>query len=314
MAVDLAPGTAGKWGQVIIMGRDYDCKFVIARSWGHFLAAVADDFAAGDFKLEDGEPIEGRGNGGKVFVDEETGELRFREFWDRQPGVDVPYLEVLRWRCERKYGKRPPIRRPASLNGKSPLKINSNIGPPSRSFSGASDSPYGSPTSVSSDQGFQSRDFATGREEQRGRSPNRFSQGKAPHVSSPLAQHHTSAPLDRVAEEPTSAPHKLNLKTNIPASAANDNLVSVDSTRASGELKRGPLAERMGENESEPIPAGKMGNFGADGLLATPISTVPPKRVGEDEPEAVTNDSKAELVKNEEGKAEAGDEMKTVAI
>ncbi|KAF2093948.1 cell wall assembly and cell proliferation coordinating protein, partial [Rhizodiscina lignyota] len=193
IAVDLAPGSAGRWGQIIVFGRDYDCKFVVARSWAHFLAAVADDFSAGDFKLEDGEPLEGRGNGGKVYVDEETGELRFREFWDRQPGVDVPYMEVLRWRCERKYGRRlqprkgpPPVANGAP--GKGGLRINPNVGaPPPRAFGSQHDSPYSSPTaSVSSDQDFP----------QRGRSPSRFSQaqGKQPLVSSPLA---------RVAEEPT---------------------------------------------------------------------------------------------------------------
>jgi cell wall assembly regulator SMI1 len=33
IAIDLAPGPTGKWGQVILMGRDYDCKYVISRSW-----------------------------------------------------------------------------------------------------------------------------------------------------------------------------------------------------------------------------------------------------------------------------------------
>lgn len=391
LAVDLAPGPAGKWGQVIIMGRDYDCKFVVSRSWAHFLAAVADDFGAGDFALEDGEGVEGRGNGGKVYVNEDTGELRFREFWDRQPGVDVPYLEVLRWRCERKHGRRPPIRRPMSMssahrdsngssnsvNGRSGLKVNSNAagsgsgsgngGPPSRSFDSANNSPYGSPTSTSSEQVFTSRDFAAGGE-QRGRSPNRFSggpsssgQGKAPHVSSPLAQHHTSAPLDRVAEEPHtsstaaapssrpgsgSAPQKLALRTDIIAAKDKDNLVSVDSARASGEFKRAssggvpPLGERSAASENEQAGAGasannsngnaisdasadsnvvaganangsamaNKGQLGADGLLATPVVGVPPKRFGENEPPL------GGAVSGPNGADEEEGEMKTVAI
>ncbi len=62
LAVDLAPGPTGKWGQVILFGRDYDCKYVVARSWSAFLATVADDL-----------------NSGKWFVDEDTNELKLRE-------------------------------------------------------------------------------------------------------------------------------------------------------------------------------------------------------------------------------------------
>ena len=46
IAVDLAPGPMGKWGQIILFGRDYDCKYVIARSWSHFLSVVADDLTS----------------------------------------------------------------------------------------------------------------------------------------------------------------------------------------------------------------------------------------------------------------------------
>jgi cell wall assembly regulator SMI1 len=38
LATDLAPGPNGTWGQIIIFGRDYDCKYVVARSWGALLA------------------------------------------------------------------------------------------------------------------------------------------------------------------------------------------------------------------------------------------------------------------------------------
>ncbi|ODV60296.1 cell wall assembly and cell proliferation coordinating protein [Ascoidea rubescens DSM 1968] len=43
IAVDLSPGPKGKWGQVIIFGRDFDIKFVIAPTWGDFLLTFAKD-------------------------------------------------------------------------------------------------------------------------------------------------------------------------------------------------------------------------------------------------------------------------------
>lgn len=120
LAVDLAPGPVGKWGQIIIFGRDYDCKYVVARSWSAFLATVADDMS-----------------GEKVFVEEETGDLKLKEF--KTTNVEPAYLDILRWRMDQKYGRKGPRRRPIST-------------PPN----GRSGSPYGSPT------------------EERGRSPQRF--------------------------------------------------------------------------------------------------------------------------------------------
>ncbi|PGH23206.1 hypothetical protein AJ80_02736 [Polytolypa hystricis UAMH7299] len=179
LAVDLAPGPAGKWGQVIIFGRDYDCKYVVARSWAAFLAIVADDIRSP-----------------KVFVDEETNELKLRAF--RNTDVEPPYLEVLRWRVDQKYGRRPPRRKPA--NG---LGLNTNI----NGKASARDSPYGSPTpSV----------------EERGRSPHRFpSRGPNP---SPKTTFGVSSPLARVTEE-TPSPTTGNTTTDIL-----QELVSTSST------------------------------------------------------------------------------------
>jgi cell wall assembly regulator SMI1 len=157
LAIDLAPGPAGKWGQIIIFGRDYDCKYVVARSWAAFLATFADDLCSG-----------------KVIVDEETNELRLKEF--KSQNVDPPYLEILRWRTDQKYGRRPPRRR-----GPNGLGVNASGNRNSK------DSPYGSPT----------------RAEERGRSPNRFpNRGPA---QSPKTQFGMSSPLARVTEE-TSSP------------------------------------------------------------------------------------------------------------
>ena len=107
LAVDLAPGPAGKWGQVILFGRDYDCKYVVARSWAALLAMLADDICSG-----------------KVQIDEETNEMRLNAFRNASP----PYFEILRWRSDQKFGRRQPRRRhhPQSNSSKQ--------------------SPYGSPT------------------------------------------------------------------------------------------------------------------------------------------------------------------------
>ncbi|RPB00110.1 cell wall assembly and cell proliferation coordinating protein [Choiromyces venosus 120613-1] len=87
IAVDLAPGPNGTWGQVILFGRDYDTKFVVAKSWAHFLAMVADDLASPHW-----------------WVDEETQELKLKD--PRAPRSEPPYMEILRVRNERKYGRR----------------------------------------------------------------------------------------------------------------------------------------------------------------------------------------------------------------
>ncbi|EXJ72278.1 uncharacterized protein A1O5_04782 [Cladophialophora psammophila CBS 110553] len=150
IAIDLAPGPMGGWGQVILFGRDYDCKYVVARSWAHFLATVADDLSTE-----------------KVFVDEDTGELKLKEF--KTETVEPAYMDILRWRADQKYGRRGPKRRsqPAGLN-------NSSVAQNGRH------SPYNSPVVG----------------EDRGRSPHRFSRGP---TGSP--RHTVSSPLARVQEE-----------------------------------------------------------------------------------------------------------------
>jgi cell wall assembly regulator SMI1 len=186
LAVDLAPGPAGKWGQVILFGRDYDCKYVVARSWSALLATVADDM-----------------NSGKWFVDEETNELKLRQF--KTSKVEPGYLDILRWRADQKYGRREARRRSgAPLNG---------TGSPTGS-------PYASP----------SAQIVT---EPRGRSMQRFS-GASP-VSSPNRPNYgTSSPLARVNEE-ISSPLKVHTNFN---PTPNGKLVEIATPRASDEEKR----------------------------------------------------------------------------
>lgn len=192
IAVDLAPGPAGKWGQIIIIGRDYDCKFVIARSWAAFLATVADDLSTN-----------------KVFVNEDTNELKLREF--KQQGVEPAYLDILRWRADQKYGRKMQRRKSGPNNA---LHINANVaGNVNRG------SPYSSPTAADVD---------------RGRSPQRFP-AKTLSASSPRAN--VSSPLARVAEE---APSAIKMHRNLgPSKEAiiEEKLVATETPRESEDLE-----------------------------------------------------------------------------
>ncbi|EEH23344.2 hypothetical protein PABG_05555 [Paracoccidioides brasiliensis Pb03] len=182
IAIDLAPGPSGKWGQVILFGRDYDCKYVVARSWAAFLAIVAEDLCSP-----------------KSFVDEDSGELKLKQF--KQPGVEPPYLEILRWRTDQKYGRKPPRRKPT--NG---LGVNTSV-------NGNRDSPYGTPT-VNGDE--------------RGRSPHRFP-SRGPNAS-PKTTFGVSSPLARVAEETTSpdVSDPSNDKVDGPSSSNSDTSKKLD--------------------------------------------------------------------------------------
>lgn len=211
IAVDLAPGPAGKWGQVIIFGRDYDCKYVVARSWAAFIATLADDLTSPH-----------------VFVDEENGELKLKQF--KRQNVEPPYLEILRWRTDQKYGRKLPKRR--SVNG---LGLNTNVnGKANR------DSPYGSPTTLST--------------EERGRSPNRFP-SRGPNAS-PRAAVGVSSPLARVTEETSSPVSSRKVKaelSNLNNSKQVGDLVDISSpTQAASveSISADTKSDTKAENES----------------------------------------------------------------
>jgi len=201
LAVDLAPGPTGKWGQVILFGRDYDCKYVVARSWAAFLATVADDL-----------------NSGKWFVDEETNELKLREFKSRT--VEPGYLDILRWRMDQKYGRKGGRR-------KSTPPVNAHPG------GSPTTSPYASPTAE------------TG--EPRGRSMQRFS-GASPVASPNRPNYVKPSPLARVTEE--TAPIKVNTE---PAPAPK--LVEVDSPRPPEPEEPKPKQNKALESLLEPVAA-----------------------------------------------------------
>ena len=116
IAVDLSPGPRGTWGQVILFGRECETKYVVARSWASFLAAVADDFEAGEarFDTDDGFRESFRG-----------GELRIRPC---QGCRDDSFIEVLKGRVrlrEREVRRRRELhaKRMAEKKDKSPVDL-----------------------------------------------------------------------------------------------------------------------------------------------------------------------------------------------
>jgi cell wall assembly regulator SMI1 len=148
IAVDLCPGPRGTWGQIILFGRDCDTKYVVARSWASFLAAIAEDFEGGEARFESD------GN----FLEDSRGELRIRKC---QGARDDTFLEVLKGRVrlrEREIRRRREtmMQKANAVNGgkdgKSPtvdLMANSPIlagdGIPSPNLPRNSDSVAGSP-------------------------------------------------------------------------------------------------------------------------------------------------------------------------
>ena len=227
IAVDLAPGPMGKWGQVIIFGRDFDCKYVIARSWAAFLAVVADDM-----------------NSEKVFVDEETGELKLREF--KTQTVEPAYIDILRWRSDQKYGPR------MKKKGPNPPGLNTAV-------KSGRDSPYNSP-SLANDE--------------RGRSPQRFST-RAP-TGSPKGQHGVGSPLARVNEEmPAPVPVRAGgdivkdfATMEVNTSTRPSKLVDVATPSIGNEEKKpmlSPTQEKEDNKENEADMAG-LGVAGVDGM------------------------------------------------
>lgn len=144
IAVDLSPGPRGTWGQVILFGRECETKYVVARSWASFLAAVADDFEAGEarFDTDDGFRESFRG-----------GELRIRPC---QGCRDDSFFEVLKGRVrlrERQVRRRrethaqkmaeKKIKSPVDLIAHSPRMTGDGF--PSPNLPRKSDSVAGSP-------------------------------------------------------------------------------------------------------------------------------------------------------------------------
>ncbi|KAG2733931.1 hypothetical protein G9P44_003456 [Scheffersomyces stipitis] len=95
VGIDLSPGATGKWGQVILFGRDFDFKFRIADNFGDFLLIFANDLEIGNWELK----RDRKNNYGDLFIGNE-GEL---VYVDKTTKLEIPYLEVLRRRAIEKW-------------------------------------------------------------------------------------------------------------------------------------------------------------------------------------------------------------------
>lgn len=203
LAIDLAPGPKGHWGQVILFGRDYDTKYVVARSWAHFLGVVADDLSSG-----------------RWFVDEDSNELKLREF--KQARVEPAYFDILRWRMDQKHG-RTAAKRKSMAPGASSLS--------------APTSPYAHPTTEPNG-------------DHRGRSMQR------PTIISPIPSpirpgYGKPSPLARVAEEARAS--------SPTAGKAGENLIEVNTPRQSNEEDKDatPRLAALANGNSPPVEEAK---------------------------------------------------------
>ncbi|KAI1175436.1 putative 1,3-beta-glucan protein [Nemania sp. FL0916] len=218
LAVDLAPGPTGIWGQIILFGRDYDTKYVVARSWGAFLAILADDLSSG-----------------KWFVDEDTNDLKLREF--KTTRVEPSYFDILRWRMDQKHGR----------TAKTVAKRKSGMSAGTASPGG---SPYSSPVDANGDV--------------RGRSLQRLS-SPSPLVSPARMGFGKSSTLARVAEEAGQQDPKL-----VTNGIKVDKLVEVETPKAHSDAKlissQDGASDTNGEGPSTSRTDGDLLNGSTDGI------------------------------------------------
>ncbi|CCG21153.1 Smi1 cell wall biosynthesis protein [Candida orthopsilosis Co 90-125] len=117
VAMDLNPGPNGTWGQIILFGRDFDTKLVIAHSLQEFIFEFTTDLESGNFLIDSSEYQEELGflssdRDGDFMIgdeDENQGELSFFDRDGKEFGKDgsrgrPSYIEVLKKRTLKKYG------------------------------------------------------------------------------------------------------------------------------------------------------------------------------------------------------------------
>ena len=108
IGVDLAPGPKGRYGQVILFGRDFDTKYVVAPSWGDFLAQFAADLESGQSFIDD---------------DIENAVFAFKA----PTGQLVSYFNVMRNRVERTQPKQAPQSKPQRPSQPRTLSHNASV-------------------------------------------------------------------------------------------------------------------------------------------------------------------------------------------
>lgn len=91
IGIDLSPPAQGRWGQVIMFGRDFDTKFKIADNFGDFLLLFANDLEIGNWNLRTSK----KNNDGDLFIGNED-ELFYV---DKETKLEQPYLQVLKSRA-----------------------------------------------------------------------------------------------------------------------------------------------------------------------------------------------------------------------
>lgn len=117
IALDVSPGPSGNWGQVIIFGRDYDTKLVIASSFAEFIFQVVTDFDKENYEIDSEQMNEDMGflssdRNDEYMIgdeDEDQGELSYydrdgKEFGKGAFKGRVSYIEILKRRALKKYG------------------------------------------------------------------------------------------------------------------------------------------------------------------------------------------------------------------
>lgn len=110
VGIDLAPASEGRYAQVIIFGRDFDTKYVIAKNWGDFLLDFANDLEAGNWYLVDDNDDYFSGDGELVFRDKKSN------------GQVQDYLDVLKKRATIKAQELQEASKPAESTASSQNK------------------------------------------------------------------------------------------------------------------------------------------------------------------------------------------------
>ena len=118
IAFDLVPGPKGTWGQIILFGRDFDTKLVIASNLQEFLYIFLSDLEAGRYSVDQGKQNERYGylestrNDDDYIIgddEEDQGDLCFYDK-DNEFGNDfkgkgkVSYIDIMKRRALKKYG------------------------------------------------------------------------------------------------------------------------------------------------------------------------------------------------------------------
>lgn len=116
VGLDLAPGPSGIRGQIILYGRDFDTKIVVASSLQELLFEYVNDLDLGNFQIDHTESYQDNGfldstRDDDYLIgdeDEDNGDLQFfdkegSEFGKENQGK-LTYIEVLKRRALKRYG------------------------------------------------------------------------------------------------------------------------------------------------------------------------------------------------------------------